>query len=219
MPKNDLDLDYLPIDPATVQPGEPVASSGGILSYVENPEGFFQMLKKQVSALQYRADISYDLGDSVWDGDTVNPRLLASRTNLNVGNALPISPSLVNANWIVTDLDIGTTSHIKVIHGGLQVLAGGASIFDGLNLNSSSLTGATTINASGRITSGGGVTVGGTLTGATTGAFSGSVTAAAGGTNAHLARRDTYATTTLGGTLKARLAGANLFLTNNGVNP
>ena len=57
MPKNDLDLEYLPIDPATVQPGEPVASSGGILSYVENPEGFFLMLKKQISALQYRADL------------------------------------------------------------------------------------------------------------------------------------------------------------------
>ncbi len=107
MPKNDLDLDYSSINPATTQPGESVTSSGGTASYVVNPEALFLFGKKPVSAMQYRNDVSYDIGDNVWDGNGVNPRLLFSKTDADLGNALPIDPVEENTHWKVFALDWG----------------------------------------------------------------------------------------------------------------
>lgn len=113
------------------------------------------------------------------------------------------------------------------LNGNLGFLGGGnisgvnnISLSGGLNLNNSALINATTINASGQITSGAGLSVNGPIVTATTGTFSGEIIAGAtGGNVGSLTRRDAYAQPTLGGTLKARLAGNNLFLTNNGANP
>lgn len=123
MPFNDLDNSFVAIDPDTTLPGEPVTSSGGLASYSENPEAFFAMLKRPISTMEYRTNLPYNIGDTIWDGDIVNPRLLFSKINGNINNPLPGGDE--NAFWKVYAINWGLPNaefRIPSFGGGINVI-------------------------------------------------------------------------------------------------